>query len=224
MRLLKLLFLVLPPSLLSAAPIVSSSAQIISGSMSWTENFQGNNFLTRGSMVNVQTANTSITGVLDMYMSSNYIQNPFSPGFVGSVVVDPSGVICGGGLDFAGFAGGNDCGAGDAFIEGRFDIGAFTYSGGPVTVHLPFTMNLKVKSFIFPQPERDFLFSGSGTADFVAHSVQFQGGAGSEFRTALRGDSLVLNFANVPEPASAALVFLTLAAFAIASARRRAAQ
>ena len=224
MRLLTLLFLVLPSSILSAAPIVSSSAQIISGSMSWTAAFQGLNFQSRGSMVNVQTADTSITGILLMAMSSNYIQNPFSPGFLGSVVVHPSGVICGGGLSFAGFVGSNDCGPGNADIEGGFDIGAFTYSGGPVTLHLPFTMNLEVSSFLSMQAERDFFFSGSGTADFVAHSVQFQGGTGSQFRTALIGDSLVLNFANVPEPASAALVFLPLAAFAIASARRRAAQ
>ena len=210
MRRLKLLFLLLTPSLLPAA-------QIISGSITWTT-FQGGNYEHKG-MVNLQTADTSITGVLNMNMKSPYINTPF-PGFVGSVVVDPSGSICGGGLSFSRLSFTDDCGfAFLSVIDGKFDIGTFLYSGGPVTVHMPFAMNFEVRSFIPNQPEQDFPFFGSGTADFVAHSVQ-----DPSFKTALIGDSLVLNFAYVPEPTSAALVFLTLAAFAIASARRSTAQ
>ena len=208
MRLLKMLFLLLPPSLLPAA-------QIVSGSITWTT-LRGPNL----GLVNLQTADTSITGAIGLQVHSGYITDPFSNSFNGSVVVDPSGSICGGGLSFSGYSFVQACGSPFlSLISGNIDAGTFLYSGGPVTVRVPFTMNLEIESFMIGPGPHDFLFSGSGTATLTGHSVQ-----PPDLKTAFIVDGYVLNFVNVPEPTPAELVLLTLAAFAIASARRGTAQ
>ncbi len=212
MRSLKLLFFLLSPALLPAA-------QIVSGSITLTT-FLGFNFENRGA-TNIQTADTSITGILGMNLHSPYINVPYSNDFNGTIVVDPSGSICGGGISFSRLSFGADCGFPYlSTIGGTFDIGTFLYSGGPVTVHLPFTLSLDIKSFDHGPGPHDFPFFGSGTADLVGHSVpspNFLHPNSSAFIV----DSLALNFANVPEPTPAALVFLSLAAFATVAARRR---
>ncbi len=211
MRSLKLLFLLLPPALLPAA-------QIVAGSVTLTT-FLGQNFLNRGT-TNIQTADTSVTGILAVNLNSPYINSPYFPDFNGSIVVDPSGSICGGGISFSGRSFTADCSSSNqATIFGNFAVGTFLYSGGPVTAHLPFTLNLDITSYIIGPGPHDFPFSGSGTADLIGHSVPSPNGNHSN--SSFIVDSLALNFVNVPEPTSAALVFLSLAAVAVAAARRR---
>jgi hypothetical protein len=145
-------------------------------------------------------------------VNSPYIAGSFGQPFSGTVSIDPSGNFCGGGLSLAGAINGafvDACGSPFlSVIDGNVTVAPFLYTSGSVVESLPFSMTLDIRAF--NGPAFDYLFTGSGTATVAGHSVT----QGSQ--TYFHLDSYTLNFANIPEPPTGAVVILALAAMAFA--------